>query len=127
MLTGQGQSWVQLTAFRNLVALARLGVSSEEQERFFRQMLGEVREPTLPFGLSNVHQEGREIVEGRRMLPQRLNDRLREQARRVGVSLASLCHLAWGQVLARSSGYERVVFGTVLFGRMQGGGGGPGG
>ena len=59
-------------------------------------------------------------MEGRRMMPQRLNDRLRKQARRVGVSLASLCHLAWGQVLARSSGCERVVFGTVLFGRMEG-------
>ncbi|MEX3968979.1 AMP-binding protein, partial [Paraburkholderia sp. EG286B] len=40
------------------------------------------------------------------------------------MSLASLCHLAWGQVVARSSGREQVVFGTVLFGRMQGGTGG---
>src|SRR5205085_7649405 len=98
-------------------------MSEEEHEHFFRQMLGDVSEPTLPFGLSNVQQEGGEIVESRRMLPQRLNDRLRAQARRLGVSLASLCHLAWGQVLARSSGCERVVFGTVLFGRMQGGDG----
>src|SRR6266508_3739310 len=49
----------------------------------------------------------------------RSNDRLRKQARRLGVSLASFCHLAWGQVMARSSGSERVVFGTVLFGRVQ--------
>ncbi|WP_309235218.1 condensation domain-containing protein, partial [Paraburkholderia youngii] len=37
------------------------------------------------------------------------------------MSLASLCHLAWAQVVARSSGREQVVFGTVLFGRMHGG------
>jgi amino acid adenylation domain-containing protein len=120
-LTGQGHTLAPPQPFRNLVAQARLGVSREEHERFFRQMLGEVTEPTLPFGLGNVHQDGRDIAESRRMLPQALNVRLRAQARRLGVSLASLCHLAWGQVLARSSGYERVVFGTVLFGRMQAG------
>src|SRR5262249_46793059 len=35
--------------FRNLVAQARLGVSQEEHEAFFRRLLGDVEEPTAPF------------------------------------------------------------------------------
>jgi amino acid adenylation domain-containing protein len=107
--------------FRRLVAQARLGISPEEHERFFHTMLADIDEPTLPFGLSDVHRDGSRVDEAHRMLPQPLNDRLRIQARRLGVSLASLCHLAWAQVLARTSGREQVVFGTVLFGRMHAG------
>ncbi len=37
------------------------------------------------------------------------------------MSAASLVHLAWAQVLAKVSGKQEVVFGTVLMGRMQAG------
>ncbi|UAW63736.1 amino acid adenylation domain-containing protein [Mycoavidus sp. HKI] len=121
LLKGQGSTLPPAQSFRNLIAQVRLGVSQEAHERFFREMLGEVDEPTLPFGLAEVHREGSQVTESYRMLPQELNDRLRMQAKRLNVSLASLCHLAWAQVLARTSGQQQVVFGTVLFGRMQGG------
>jgi non-ribosomal peptide synthetase component F len=86
-------------------------------------MLSDFSTPSLPFGLTEVHQQDDEVVESHRMLPQGLNDRLRGQAKRFGVNLASLCHLAWALVISRTSGEDRVVFGTVLFGRM---GSGPG-
>jgi amino acid adenylation domain-containing protein len=119
LLAGQEDKLAPPQPFRNLIAQMRRGVSQEEHQRFFHEMLGEITEPTLPFGLVDVNQDGANLVELHAMLPQELNERLRSQARRLGVSLASLCHLAWGQVVARSSGNERVVFGTVLFGRMQ--------
>nr|WP_225040606.1 non-ribosomal peptide synthetase [Rhizobium sp. T1473]MCA0807264.1 amino acid adenylation domain-containing protein [Rhizobium sp. T1473] len=123
VLDGRAHELAAPQPFRNLVAQARLGVDAKAHEAFFRAMLADIDEPTLPFGLSQVHGDGSGIGEAHRMLPQALNDRLRAQARRLGVSLASLCHLAWGQVVALSSGRQQVVFGTVLFGRMHAGAG----
>ncbi|PQQ36287.1 non-ribosomal peptide synthetase, partial [Photorhabdus luminescens] len=120
-LAGQEDSLPAPVPFRNLVAQARLGVGQAEHTRFFTDMLVEVDEPTLPFGLTEVHRDGSQVTESHRMLPTKLNDRLRNQARRLDVSLAALCHLAWAQVLSRTSGQVKVVFGTVLFGRMQAG------
>ncbi|EQB97991.1 hypothetical protein B738_27667 [Photorhabdus temperata subsp. temperata M1021] len=120
-LAGQGNSLPDPVPFRNLVAQTRLGVSQAEHTRFFTDMLTGVDEPTLLFGVTEVHYDGSQVTELHRMLAAELNDRLRSQAKRLGVSLAALCHVAWAQVLSRISGQENVVFGTVLFGRMQAG------
>ncbi|MFC5742111.1 non-ribosomal peptide synthetase, partial [Dyella tabacisoli] len=121
IVQGRGQQLPPPQSFRNVVAQSRLGISAQEHERFFRGMLADINEPTIPFGLGDVHRDGSRMHDAHRVLPPTINDRLRTQARNLGVSLASLCHLAWGQVVARTSGREHVVFGTVLFGRMQAG------
>ncbi|BEO82635.1 non-ribosomal peptide synthetase [Serratia marcescens] len=123
ILAGRGDELAKAPPFRNAVAQARLGVSNAEHEQFFRTLLADIDEPSLPFGLSDVHGEGRDISTAHLALPHTLNQQLRRQARRLGVSLASLCHLAWAQVLARATGRDEVVFGTVLLGRMQAGDG----
>ncbi|MGJ0490367.1 non-ribosomal peptide synthetase, partial [Methylobacter sp.] len=107
--------------FRNFVAQARLGMAPEEHEAFFRGMLADVDEPTAPFGLLDVQGDGSGIEEAKQDLDLDLARRLREQARTLGISAASLFHLAWASVLSRTSGRDDVVFGTVLLGRMQGG------
>ncbi|MDQ8728328.1 non-ribosomal peptide synthetase, partial [Bradyrhizobium sp. LHD-71] len=121
ILAGRGHELTTPFPFRNLVAQTRGTRVAQDHERFFRAMLADIDEPTAPFGLTQVRGDGGGIGEARRTLPAALNDRLRSEARRLGVSLASLCHLAWGQVVARCSGREHVVFGTVLFGRMHAG------
>ncbi|MBI6744818.1 amino acid adenylation domain-containing protein [Pseudomonas syringae] len=122
-LLGQAAGLPDSVPYRNHVAQARLGVSQAAHEAFFQKMLGQVTEPTLPFGLHDVQGDGRDIKQARQAVSAELAGRIRRQARSLGVSAASLHHLAWAQVLGRTSGQEDVVFGTVLLGRMQGGDG----
>jgi arthrofactin-type cyclic lipopeptide synthetase B len=122
-LSGAPEPTLPAVPYRNYVAQARLGVSEAEHEAYFREQLGDVDEPTLPFGLHDVQGDGRDLEEHQLMLADELVLRLRRQARQMGVSVASLFHLAWGRVLASATGKDRVVFGTVLLGRLQGGSG----
>ena len=117
----QGHTLPSPQPFRNLIAQAKSSHSQEDHERFFKNMLMDIDAPSLPFGLKDVQGLGDNVTKLYRPLPQDLNDRLRRQAKQLGVSVASLCHLAWAQVISHTSGEERVVFGTVLFGRMNAG------
>ncbi|MCF5653356.1 hypothetical protein GIV49_28080, partial [Pseudomonas syringae] len=91
-LLGEAEALAALVPvpYRNYVVQARLGVSQADHEVFFRDMLGDVDEPTLPFGLMNVQGDGRHVKEASLALDPQLNLRLRAQARQQGVSAASL-------------------------------------
>jgi amino acid adenylation domain-containing protein len=109
--------------FRNYVAQAKFGMPTEQHEQFFHAQLADVTEPTLPFGFSDLLSENMDITHAHATLDSELAKRIRLQAQALSVTPASLFHLAWAIVLGRISGRDDVVFGTVLFGRMQGGDG----
>ncbi|KPW10745.1 Non-ribosomal peptide synthetase, partial [Pseudomonas syringae pv. atrofaciens] len=120
LMLGEGHELPASVPYRNHVAQARLGVSIEAHETFFRDLLGGIDEPTLPFDLHDVQGDGSGIEEAHQLIGRALSQRLRTQARQSGVSAASLVHLAWAQVVGRFSARDVVVFGTVMMGRMSG-------
>ncbi|MFF2046215.1 AMP-binding protein, partial [Kitasatospora sp. NPDC058170] len=105
------------------VAQARLRIPREEHQNFFTTLLGDITEPTAPFGLADARGDGSTTTEVTASLDPELADRVREQARRLGVSPATLFHLVWARITASAAALDDVVFGTVLFGRMQAGSG----
>ncbi|WP_035057026.1 non-ribosomal peptide synthetase [Andreprevotia chitinilytica] len=121
ILAGQTDQLPVPLPFRNFIAQARLGIGTAEHEAFFTDMLGAIEEPTAPYGVLDVHGDGADIEEAHQAVPAELAQRIRHSARTRKVSTAALMHLAWGVVLARLTGHDAVVFGTILFGRLQGG------
>jgi hypothetical protein len=94
------------------VARARLGTSRQEHEAYFAALLGDLTETTAPFGMLDVLSNGSEIAEVSLPVEADAAGRLREQARRLGVTPAVLFHLAWARVVGVLSGRDDVVFGT---------------
>jgi hypothetical protein len=93
---------------------------THDAKAFFRSKLGEVDEPTAPFGLLNVHGDGGQIEEAEQELEPSLSQHIRMQARRSGVTAATLFHAAWGLVVAHTSRRDDIVFGDVLLGGCRG-------
>ena len=108
------------TPYRVHVARAVEYGKSPHVEEYFSRKFGDVTEPTAPFGLLDVQGDGSRVLEYQELLSPGLAARVRLQARRSGVSAATLFHAAWGIVVAKTSGCDEAIFGTVLLGRLQG-------
>ncbi|MDH0865612.1 non-ribosomal peptide synthetase [Mitsuaria sp. GD03876] len=105
---------------RDFVAQALHQQETGDATAHFRAVLGDVDTPTAPFGLLHAQGDGSDITQAERPLSPALSERLRQAARRRGMSPAVLFHVAWSMVLSACAGRDDVVFGTVLSGRLRG-------
>ncbi|MET9182080.1 amino acid adenylation domain-containing protein, partial [Kitasatospora aureofaciens] len=126
LLAGEADRLPAPAPYRDFVAQARLGDQDADHERYFTELLGDVTEPTAPFGVLDVRGGAGGPAEAGFPVEAEQAERLRVLARRHGVSTAALFHLAWARVVAATANQGDVVFGTVLFGRAAGGGNVPG-
>jgi myxalamid-type nonribosomal peptide synthetase MxaA len=122
LLSGMAEQLPPIQPYRNFIAQMRADSATDHQS-YFRQQLGDIDEPTAPFGLLNVQGSGGQVSEAVLSLDEDLAQRIRNSARQHSVTPAGLFHLAWALVLGQCSDRSDVVFGTVLSGRLQGGSG----
>jgi amino acid adenylation domain-containing protein len=106
--------------YRNHVAHALLHAKSHNAISFFREKLGDIEEPTAPFGMLDEHGNHSRLAYGPEAVDSTLAQRLRGHARRLGVSTATLFHAAWALVVSNTSRRHDVVFGTVIRRELQG-------
>src|SRR5205814_1340890 len=81
-------------AYRAHVAQALAHARKHDAQAFFRRKLADVDEPTASFGLLDVRGDVTRIEETYRALDLDLARRIRLQARRMGVSAATVFHSA---------------------------------
>jgi len=120
LLDGEGSALPDPVPYRNHIAEVIARSRHDDSEGFFRSRLSDVVEPTAVFGLTEVNGDGSKIETCLETLGTELGTSLRVEAKRLGVTAATLFHAAWSLVVGCASGRDDVVFGSVLLGRLQG-------
>ena len=108
------------TPYKAFVAQALAHTNDAAAKQFFSELLKDIEEPTFPFGLNHVQGDGATVETTRHMLPTALSERIRAISSQLNYSPAVFFHAAWALVTGLCSGQQKVVFGTVLSGRLQG-------
>ncbi|MFL0802021.1 MAG: amino acid adenylation domain-containing protein, partial [Agarilytica sp.] len=120
IIKGNAHTLTKPIPYREFVAHSLYQEKQNNAEAFFKEKLGDIASPSIPFELFDVHGDGNEIIEASQLVPQGLSKDVRELSQRMGVTPAAFFHVVFGLVVGACSGRSDLVFGTVLSGRLQG-------
>ncbi len=107
--------------YRNHIAALTLQAKDWQQDAadFFADMLADIDQPYLPYGLANTDVTAGAAQTARLRLGPDATHRLKAACQLAGTTPASLLHLAYGMLIARVANRPDAVFGTVLLGRSS--------
>ncbi|CAM1366010.1 non-ribosomal peptide synthase/polyketide synthase [Tenacibaculum xiamenense] len=119
-LTGKESELPTPVLYRDFIGHTLHQQATNDSESYFKELLGDIQEPTYPFGLTDTRDNFSDIKEAQSMIPENLGEDLRNISISLGMSPAVLFHAAFGLVVGRCSNTDYAVFGSLLLGRLQG-------
>lgn len=117
---GEGDNLPAVVPYRKFIAHVLNHAVHNNAEAYFQKQLADIDESSIPFNLVDTQTDSSQIVEVQKIVPLEFCHQLRQIAKKLKVSPAVIFHAVWGIVIARCSGSNDVVFGTLLSGRLQG-------
>jgi hypothetical protein len=123
VLAGRADTMPAPVPFRDFVFRLRARENQGDHAAYFGKLLGDVTDTTAPFGILDVRGDGTTVTEARTALDADVVAAIRERACELGVSPATLFHVAYARLVGALAGRGDVVFGTLLLGRMAAGAG----
>ncbi|WP_143569899.1 condensation domain-containing protein, partial [Tenacibaculum agarivorans] len=119
-LSGQQSNLPDPVLYRDFIGHTLHAQTNNDSESYFKNLLGNITEPTYPFELSDTLGSGSNINEEEMILPTELSKRIRSVCIELGMSPAVLFHAAYGLIIGKCSNSDYAVFGTLFSGRLQG-------
>lgn len=88
-------------------------------KEYFASLLKDVTETVAPFRMLDVHGDGSDIEILRQRINPAFSQQIKDIASKYNCSPAVLFHMTWALLVAKTARTNKVVFGTLMSGRLQ--------
>ncbi|CAM1358757.1 non-ribosomal peptide synthase/polyketide synthase [Tenacibaculum xiamenense] len=118
-LNNQENELQKPSLYRDFIGATQHNQATNNAESFFKKIYNKVEEASYPFHIQNTSTNVSNIKESRTLLPDDLNNKIRNICKDHKMSPAVLFHAAFGMVVSQCSNTDYAIFGTLFSGRLQ--------